>query len=229
MKKNALRMGILVAVVLVAFSVIAFAMPFSKNAVFWISYYFGVIAVGAQCYTLYQTFFKESAAKSRLYGLPIIRIGLIYMVVQLLISLIFMAAADLSPVWLPVVVDILVLGAAVSGFVAADVVKDEIHRQEQAIKRDTAPMRELQSQVRILAGQCEDAQLRADVSRLSEALQYSDPVSSEALAEIEQELAENVSELQKAVMEGEASAARALCQRTMNVLAERNRLCKQNK
>lgn len=229
MKKNALRLGILLAVVLVIFSVVTFAVPFAKNAVFWISYYFGVIAVVAQSYTLYQTFFKQKQAKSRFYGFPILRIGLIYMVAQLIASLIFMALAPIAPIWLPVVVDIVLLGVAVIGLIAADVTKDEIQRQEQAVKKDTAPMRELQSKVRMLVSQCEEPQLKADVSRLSEALQYSDPVSSEALREIEQELREYIGELQKAVSEQQVPAARTLCQRTMDVLAERNRLCKLNK
>lgn len=229
MKKNALRLGISLAVVLVIFSVVAFAVPFAKSAVFWVSYYFGVIAVVAQSYTLYQTFFREQQAKSRFYGFPILRIGLIYMVVQLIASLIFMALASIAPLWLPIVVDIMLLGVAVIGLIAADVTKDEIQRQEQTVKKDTSTMRELQSKVRMLVSQCEEPQLKADVSRLSEALQYSDPVSSEALGEIEQELREYIGELQKAVSERQVPAARTLCQRTMDVLAERNRLCKLNK
>lgn len=229
MKRNALRLGISLAVVLVIFSVVAFAVPFAKSAVFWVSYYFGVIAVVAQSYTLYQTFFREQQAKSRFYGFPILRIGLIYMVVQLIASLIFMALASIAPLWLPIVVDIVLLGVAVIGLIAADVTKDEIQRQEQTVKKDTSTMRELQSKVRMLVSQCEEPQLKADVSRLSEALQYSDPVSSEALGEIEQELREYIGELQKAVSEQQVPAARTLCQRTMDVLAERNRLCKLNK
>lgn len=229
MKKNALRLGISLAVVLVIFSVVAFAVPFAKSVVFWVSYYFGVIAVVAQSYTLYQTFFREQQAKSRFYGFPILRIGLIYMVLQLIASLIFMALASIAPLWLPIVVDIVLLGVAVIGLIAADVTKDEIQRREQTVKKDTSTMRELQSKVRMLVSQCEEPQLKADVSRLSEALQYSDPVSSEALGEIEQELREYVGELQKAVSEQQVPAARTLCQRTMDVLAERNRLCKLNK
>lgn len=229
MKKNVLRMGILLAVVLVVFSVVAFAVPFRKNAIFWISYYFGVLAVGAQSYTLYQTFFRETQAKSRFYGFPILRIGLLYMVVQLVISLIFMAAAAISPIWLPVVVDIVVLGLAVMGLIAADTAKDEIQCQEQAARDKVSTIRGLQSKARRLVSQCEDPQLRADVTKLSEALRYSDPVSSDALAEIEGELEEYMGELQKAVSERELSAARALCQRTMDVLTERNQLCQLNK
>ncbi len=77
--------------------------------------------------------------------------------------------------------------------------------------------------------QCEDPLLRADVTKLSEALRYSALISGDALAETEGELEEYMGELQKAVSEQEFSAARALCQRAMDVLAERNRLCKLNK
>ena len=90
-------------------------------------------------------------------------------------------------------------------------------------------MRSLQSKTRMLVGQCEDAAFAAELSKLAEAMQYSDPVSSEALQEIEFELSQLVDELQKAVLDQEFAAAKVLEKKVMDTLAERNRLCKLNK
>ena len=48
MSKNKTRFLIIVAAVFVAFSVIAFVVPFIKNGLFWSAYIFAVIAIAAQ-------------------------------------------------------------------------------------------------------------------------------------------------------------------------------------
>ena len=64
---------------------------------------------------------------------------------------------------------------------------------------------------------------------MAEEFRYSDPVSSEALADIETELSACVDELQKAVVDGDSVSGRELCRKVSVTLTERNRLCKLNK
>ncbi|MCM1335363.1 MAG: hypothetical protein NC084_10960 [Bacteroides sp.] len=45
MNKNQIRFLVIVALVFVVFSVIAFAPPFARTGVFWLAYVFGVLAV----------------------------------------------------------------------------------------------------------------------------------------------------------------------------------------
>ena len=56
MSKNRLRGYITLAVLLAVFSVVAFAAPFSKTAVFWLAYVFGVIAIAYQIYVFQMSF-----------------------------------------------------------------------------------------------------------------------------------------------------------------------------
>jgi hypothetical protein len=67
------------------------------------------------------------------------------------------------------------------------------------------------------------------LAALSEALQYSDPISSPAIMEVEYQLSQLMDELEKAVVEEEYAAAHSLCAQAMQTLSERNRLCKLNK
>ena len=89
-------------------------------------------------------------------------------------------------------------------------------------------MRGLQSKINGIAGLC-SVDVREDVAKLAEALRYSDPVSADALAEIEGELSACVDELQAAVVDGDNAAVRELCRKAGAILVERNRLCKLNK
>ncbi len=68
-----------------------------------------------------------------------------------------------------------------------------------------------------------------EVKRFSEDVRYSDPVSSDALAEIERDLSAAVEELQSAIVDGDNGAALQLVKKADNLLKERNRLCKLNK
>lgn len=229
MSKTKLRTGIVLAVVFVVFTVAAFAIPFRKTGVFWLSYVFGVVAIAAQIYVLQVAFTGQKSLRSKFYGFPIARVGVVYLVVQLVLSLVCMALAAILPIWAVVLADVVVLGAAAVGFVATDAMREEIQRQDTVLKKDVSAMRAMQSMSRSLVSQCGDPSLRAELEKLSEALRYSDPVSSDALVEIEAELKGLLDEAQKAIVEQEYEAAGTLCRQAMGVLNERNRLCKLNK
>ena len=64
---------------------------------------------------------------------------------------------------------------------------------------------------------------------MAEEFKYSDPVSSEAIKNIENELSEMVDELQKAVVDNDSESIIGLCDKIKISLTERNRLCKLNK
>ena len=67
------------------------------------------------------------------------------------------------------------------------------------------------------------------IETLADEMKYSDPVSGQATEELETELDTLVSELQKAVIDGENEAALLLCKKARGILAERNRVCKLSK
>lgn len=226
--KNKIRVWIVLAIIFVVYSIVAFALPFAHNATFWLSYLFAVVAIAVQVYVLQSAFMKAEGAKSKFYGFPIATVGAVYMAAQLVLSLIMMALAAKILVWIPVALHVLLLGAAAVGFIAADAMRDEVERQDVQLKKDVSVMRGLQSKVNGIVGLC-SADVRDDITRLAEELRYSDPVSNDALAEIEGELSACVDELQAAVVDGESTAIRELCRKAGATLAERNRLCKLNK
>lgn len=229
MRKNLVRTYGVLAIAFVVFTVVVLALPFVKNAVFWVSYLFVLLAIGVQGYAIHAAFSKDEPVTSKLYGFPVARIGFGYLVGQTIASLIFMALAAILPLWVAIVVSVVALGAAGVGLITTDAMREEILRQDAVLKKDVSAMRAMQSKGRLLVGQCEDAAMKQQLNRLAEALQYSDPVTVEATAAMEHELAELMEELQKAVVEQEFSAAAVLCQKSMDMLAERNRLCKLNK
>ena len=227
--KTQLRGIIVLAIIFVAFTVVAFALPFATNGVFWLSYIFAVLALAAQGYVFHVAFEKGEPVKSKFYGFPIARIGFIYFVAQLVLSIVFMALAAIAPAWIAIVVFVLLLAVAGIGFIAADIMRDEVEKQDMQLKKDVSLMRSVQSKLAVIASQCADSDTKSALEKFSEELRFSDPVSAEAIADAEARLAALVDELQAAVIDGNNDAARVLCSKAQAALAERNRLCKLNK
>lgn len=227
--KNEVRGLLALGLVLIAFNVLAFAIPFVKNGLFWLTYVFTMIAILAQGYVFHTSFAKGGSPKSQFYGFPIARVGLIYLAAQLVLGFVGMACATFCPVWVGAIVYILLLVAAAVGILFTETVRDEIARQDVKLKADVSSMRAMQSLATHLVGQCEDEAIKAVVQSLADDLRYSDPVSSPAIADAERDLDACLKELQQAVVDGDSSAALTLCRRASAALAERNRLCKLNK
>lgn len=225
MKKDMIRAGIALGILLVLYHLLAFMIPFEKTAAFWISYGFTLAAFAVVLASVYIAFLRKGDAKSRFYGFPIARIGIIYGAAQLVVGFLFMALGTYIAWWVAVLVYSVGLGAALIGLVGAEAVVDEIHVQDEKLKKDVTVMRTLQSKVNQMAVNC-DAQ---ELKQFAEELRYSDPVSSEALFEAEQDLSAVVDELQQAVIDGDSAAVGQLCRRASAMLAERNRLCRLHK
>lgn len=225
MTKNTLRGMIGLGVLLVLYVLVAFLVPFAHTAVFWTSFVFTLIAFGVVAASVYIAFIRKPDAKSRFYGFPIARIGGIYGIVQLVLGFVFMALGAWIPVWVTVLVSAILLGAAVIGLISAEAVVSEIHVQDDKLKKNVVFMRELQSKVNQMASQSGVP----EVKHFAEEIRYSDPVSGDALTEIERELSAAVDELQSAIVDGDAENVPALARKASASLAERNRLCKLNK
>lgn len=225
MKKDTIRAVIVAAVTLAVYNLIAFVIPFAHTGAFWVSYAFTMVAFAVVAASIYIAFIKNPDAKSRFYGFPIARIGVIYGGVQLVASLIVMALAKWVIWWIPVLVYAIGLGVAVIGLVGAEVVVAEIQTQDDKLKKDVSVMRALQSKIGQIAADSDDAAIKA----LADEFCYSDPVSSEAIAEAEANLADVVDQLQAAYVDGDADAMAQLCRKASVLLSERNRLCKLNK
>lgn len=229
MGKNMVRSYGVLAILFVVFTVVVVAVPLLKNAVFWVAYVFAAASMAVQGYAIHCAFGKVGTVTSKFYGFPIAKIGFVYMVAQLIISVASMLLAGVLEVWIPVVISAVALGAAGIGLITTDAMREEIQRQDQVLKKDVSLMRGLQSKSRMMIAHCQNPAQRAQLDKLSQALQYSDPVSNEAIAHVEYQLTQLVDELEKAVVEQDDVATEDLCQKTMKLLEERNQLCKLNK
>lgn len=225
MNKNRTRFYIILVILLILFSVIAFVIPMEKTLIFWMSYVFAVVAIAIQAYS-YPKAFSGQGARSMLYGFPIARITTVYLVVQLVMSLVVILLTGIKhiviPPWIAVIVYAVLLGLTLIGLITAEGVREEVERQETAKPVKTEAMRQLQSKAVSIAAACQDPKLKKEVEDLAEEFRYSDPVSGEATEKLEMKLDILLDEFKR-------NGDTTLIKEIRTVLAERNRICKQTK
>ena len=225
MSKNRTRFYVILVILLILVSAIAFAIPMVKTPVFWLSYAFAVVAITIQAYS-WPKAFGGHGARSKFYGFPIARITTIYLVIQLVLSTTAMLLSETAqaeiPTWATAVVYTVLLGLTLIGLITAEGMREEAERQEAAKPVKTENMRQLRSMAEALAASCEDPELKSALNELAEEFRYSDPVSGEATEKLEMRLDVMLDELRQ-------SAAPGQIERTRQVLEERNRLCRQTK
>ena len=229
MNKNRIKGYVAVLLFVLVFSVLAFVIPFSRTEVFWVAYAFGLLAFLLQIYVFTISFAKGNEVRSKFYGFPIARIGILYLAVQVILSYVEMALNDVMNTWVAVAVNVIVLAIAMIGCIAADAMREEIVRQDKQLEKNVSNMRELQSMTATLAGLCSDAELKKSLQKMADEFRFSDPVSAEETIGLEKELKQQVDEMQQALLEEDMEAVKKMCNKVSADLAERNRICALNK
>ena len=230
-EKNKIRALIICAILLAVYCVLVFVIPFKREGTFWVSFAFAVIAFLAQGYFFKTALDHGEDAKSRFYGFPILKVGILYLIITIAVSLVFIIVATFVkvPVWIPVIVFVLLLAAAAIGLIATESVRDEVERQETVVKKNVETMKDLRAKVSLIAESCEEPEARKLLQGLSESFRFSDPVSNEGTKEAEAQLNDLLGQLEAAVEEKKTEEIEALVKKTAKALSERNLLCKSGK
>ena len=223
--KNQTRMLVLWCVALGVFHIVILFLPLTRNFLFWLAYVFDVVAIIGQLPIMSLAFKNGQDAKSRFYGFPIARVGLIYLVVQFIAGTVVMLLCEWVPLWLAMILFVCILAFAIVGVIGTDTMRDKVEKIDSETISHTQMMRELSSKVKQLSEHYTYSQL----AKLAEEIRYSDPVSSDALRAVEERLSHSIDALTKALAEGNADLINRLIQNTFSILNERNQLCKQMK
>ena len=193
MKKKGLAYAVLV-IAFALFNVIAFFIPTEKTATFWIAYAFSVIAFVLQILVWMFAFKGADTIKSKFLGIPLLSVGFRYLVIQIVAFAVFMIFPAL-PTWIPIVVCSVILGGSAICLIGTETGREEINRVEEKVKSKVFYIKSLQVDVEMLAEAESNPTIKAELTKLAEKIRFSDPVSSDALAEIETEIVEKTREL----------------------------------
>lgn len=137
----------------IAYHVIAFGVPFERNNCFYISWAFTLAAFAVEIYVLNTVFFTGGDVKRLVYGLPVARIGSLYLILQILLGFVFMGVGTRIevPLWIPIVLFAVMLCIAGELLTAVTGARNAALYQDNTQTASTAHMRNLQTRIMLIA------------------------------------------------------------------------------
>lgn len=229
LEKTTIKSLVIFMVLLVIYNVISFAIPFVHSSTFWGAYIFGVIAIVSQIAVVLLALNGTDSLRKLVYAYPVFRMGMIYMVIQLVVSLVFSVVAsfvDKLPGWIIYVVSIVILGVFVILVLLTDITKEEVIQIEEEEEHQTVQIKTFRINIDSTMRRVEDAELLKKLEKLSDIARYSDPVSCAELYVIENEITEKLGELDSAIKIGDISYAKFLTEQVIDLFEDRNAQCK---
>ncbi len=197
MKKNKGMAYAVLGISFLLFNVIAFAIPTVKTATFWIAYAFSVVAFASQIVIWKFAFKGADTVKSKFLGIPLISVGITYLIVQIIAFAIFMAFSAVQP-WIAIVVCALILGISAICLIGTETGREEVGRVEEKVEKKVFYIKSLKVDIEMLASIESDANTKAALTKLAEKIRFSDPMSNDVLSDLEAEIADKVNELKTA-------------------------------
>lgn len=219
MKKISTKGYVILGILFVLISATAIAAPTIKTTTFWIAYAFTVIAFAAQIIVWKAALGYGTPLKSKFLGFPVVYISVVYLVLQVLALVVFLLVPTLAP-WIAIVACGLIAGISAVCMISADIGRGGIERVSAKAQKKVSYIRELQTEVELLADAETDATTEAALRQLAEKIRFSDPMSNGKLADLENLLKDRVCGLKSSADKSE------LINQLNSLLDERNKKCK---
>ena len=215
---------------LVVFNVIAFVTPneiagVSKfTGAFWSGYIFITLAFIGQLGCAYKAFQAENL-KKLFYNIPLISVSHTGLVVMLVVGAICMAVPFI-PYWVGIIACLLVLAVSAISVIKATVAADVVSQIDEKIKVQTQFIKLLTADAEHLMSLSKTAELKAETKKVYEAIRYSDPMSSDALSNIEGQIQSEFEFFTQAVKSEDLELAKSVANGLLNLIDGRNKKCK---
>lgn len=210
------------AVLLVLFNAIAFISPGwitheKYTASFWIGYVFITISFVGQLICALSAL-KEQNLTKLFYKIPLIRVSYTGLIVSFVVGGACMLISPL-PYWIGALAAVIVLAVTAISVLKANAAADIVADIDEKISHKTFFIRNLTADAEGLVSRAKTPEDKAVCKKVYEALRYSDPMSSDALTEIEKKIEAQFTVFSK---DNSADAAEEL----LLLIGERNRKCK---
>lgn len=193
---------------------------------FWISYVFMLVAFAVLGVSSFILSRRSNQPRDWLLGYPILRQGVIYLVVEFFLSMIFMLLDGIDCPWeITVVVQLIVLAVFMIFIVGNFMAKGTIEGVQENVKQKTSYMRMLQADLEIMAMKAVSPDVKQAYSKLAEQVRYSDPMSSDALSMVEGQMAQLAAQANNCIATNNNEGALQICSQLTLLLAERNKKC----
>lgn len=219
--KNTVAFGLIYVILLGVFNLLVFTISKSRNDVFWLSYGFMTLAFVVQIVSMFMSF-KSADVETAFFGIPLASFSVFYLCAELVIGALFMIF-QMASFTLALVIQVLVLAVFLIIAIISLLSRDTVQQISDNVKEHVSNLKSVLVDIEMLMDGCTDPELKANLRKLSETVKYSDPISNEAVADVEQRIMRKISELRINIDDNQIADAKQSCADLERLYVERNK------
>ena len=228
--KKSISVLVAFAIILAIYIVLVTVIPFEKPAGSWVAFSFGIVSILGSCGITLLAMLKGNGFRSKVYGLPVMKIGFTYLAAQMVVTfvLLVIGAFVAVPGWIATVLGILLLGLCLIGVLVTDNVRDVVEEIEAKAEASIKVMKSFSVDMRTVVSHCKNDKILPLLEALAEDFRYSDPVSNDDTQPIETKIKAEVDNLDALVVADSEHTGEKIDE-IKSLLATRNDICKSTK
>ena len=191
---------------------------------FWIGYGFITLTFLGQLACGFYAF-KDNNLTKTFYSVSLVKASYSGLIASFIFGGLCMVISPLAP-WIGIILCSIVLAINIIAIVKASAVADLVAGVDKKIKVKTVFIKMLTADAQTLAAKTAGTELEALGHKVFEAIRYSDPMSDEALAGVEQRISQKFGELAAAVDARDAALAEDKASDLLLLITERSNKCR---
>lgn len=222
--KKSIVTALLILVGLAVYNVLFFVIPFNfehSAPAFWLTYGFTTFFLLFAAVIAFLGL-RNKKITYRVFGIPLLKLAVASIIFQLIVDILVMSLGSFFtfPAWIVGVVDTLAVAYVIIALIVYVTFKDHIETIDSYAKKEQYT-KELRIELEVLKNKYSSCELAKELNGLYETVLYTDPVSSEEVAEVENEILSKLDDLRKQLEENNLDEARKSIDTLNNLIAER--------
>lgn len=219
--KSYVLAAIIYAAVFAIYNILIFLIFNNYNNIFWISYGFMTAALIANIVIILIAS-KKTDVEAAFFGIPLLSFSVFHVIAEFFASLVFMIFRASASVKLTISIQaILFLILVVFGALAI-LSRDAVQAIGDNVRTNVANIKGLAVDVQLLEQDCIDAELKGELHKVHEAIRYSDPMTNDTVAQLDEMIRGKVSELKFFCQNSNKAEALEACYKLQAYVRERN-------
>lgn len=219
--KNLYLTAAIYAILIGVYNMLVFVIFKRHSYVFWASYAFATLAFVVQIASMLLSL-KRADVETVFFGLPLISFSVYYLIAELCVGAIFMIFQAIGLV-IAIVIQVLMLAGFLIIAIIAIMARDTVQAIGDNVKEKVVQHKTTLIDVEALLAACENAELKTRLKKLAETIKYSDPMTNDAIADIEQRIWQKILELRVYCENNEITDAEKTCSALELLYLERNK------
>ena len=171
---------------------------------------------------------RQNKLSGTFYRLPLIRLSYACIIVTTVIGCVMMAVPNL-PSWIPLIVALIIMALYAVAVLKAAAAAEVVEQIDEKVKVQTAFIKTLTVDAQTLLSRAKSEPVKAACKKVFEAVRYSDPMSSDALSNVESRIRTEFDYFTDAVTTDNADAAAASADELLTLIKERSSRCRMEK